>query len=62
MLLLVAICLPLMGLVYKLQFALYFCRRSASAWLAVWHSRYSSRPELLNMQQAVNTGWSMVVL
>ena len=41
MLLLVAICLPLMGLVYKLQFAIYFCRRSATAWLAVWHSRYS---------------------
>ena len=24
-------------------------------WLAVWHSRYSSGSELLNMQQAVNT-------
>ena len=26
-------------------------------WLAVWHSRYSSGSELLNMQQAVNTDY-----
>ena len=45
------------GLNHQFNSALYFCRRSATAWLAVWHSRYSSGSELLNMQQAVNTDY-----
>ena len=47
----------LLGPSIQLQSALYFWRRSATAWLAVWHSRYSSGSELLNMQQAVNTDY-----